>query len=70
MIKTDGTETSQGYIEHKRHPSGVLCPVRLKVADGNVVMHLMQSQAKYPVPERDRDGRLVYALPGGGRWVV
>ena len=71
MLKTQGTETSQGFVKHLLHPSGILCPVCIKAFDGSpVTKKSMDGETLLPVPERNRDGRLVYAFPGGGRLVV
>lgn len=53
------TDTAEGRIPHL-YRGGILLPVKLEVANYSVrgVMH-----DQYP--QRD-NGRLVYALPGGG----
>lgn len=68
MIRTFGTETTEGNIPHRMHPSGeFLCPVKLKLnEDGS---WLKVNHDSIPTPERTQEGKLVYALPGGGRWV-
>lgn len=49
-----------------RHPMGFLSQVALMVRKDN---KLERDSEDRPLPERTEDGRLVYALPGGGRWV-
>lgn len=53
-------------IPPKRHPMGFLAPVALLVRPDK---KLERDSEDRPMPERTEDGRLVYALPGGGRWV-
>lgn len=63
-----GTETAEGFIAHTRmvlDACVVDAPVR--------VWPRLRAKSSYgeelPIPERTDDGRLVYALPGGG-WVA
>jgi len=53
-------------IPHKMHPMGFFAPVALKVGADR---KLMRTPDDRPIPERTADGQLMYALPGGGRWV-
>lgn len=64
MSYTDGCETSEGFIPHKR----------IRLADGNmlrapVAVDVVPSKhghhAYEQVPRRTRGGELLYALPGG-----
>ncbi len=59
-----GTMTSEGMIKHKQHPDGFEMPVRLAVRNGGV-----KTMLEFQPPMRDADGRLIYALPGGGSFV-
>jgi hypothetical protein len=57
-----GTETAEGIIPHYRLPDGLDAPVRVIVS--------LRGSTDAPMPERDSRGRLVYALPGGGRFAA
>lgn len=64
----DGTQTAEGFIPHARmliHGFTIDAPVR--------VWPSLRAKSSYgecePIAERTDDGRLVYALPGGG-WVA
>ena len=67
------TMTSEGYIPHLQVSTDdgvILAPVKLRtvrVAKGVRVYldYSKESDRRHPEPVR-RDGRLVYALPGGG----
>lgn len=59
MIKTEGTETTEGNIPHLYH-NGVMMPVRTRqVSAGSAVN----------IPVTREDGRLCYAVPGGGTFI-
>jgi len=61
------TETTEGVIHHIRVTWGggtLLAPVR--VQSGAMGTGEMKGLRR---PERDERGRLVYALPGGGKYV-
>lgn len=60
-----GTQTAEGLIPTRRHSSGIDLCVRLNLQPGcpNSVVSI---PAK---PLRTKDGRFVYALPGGGSYV-
>ena len=66
------TQTSEGLISHLQLVTecGVIrCPVKLQVgADGKIGWFDGSRNPVSPAPMR-RDGRLVYALPGGGEVV-
>ena len=68
-----GTETMEGYIEHRKvfTDCGVyLAPVKLlREGEGRIALGRRYNDHRFPYPER-RDGRLVFALPGGGEMVV
>lgn len=53
-------------IPHKMHPMGFFAPVALMATPERT---LVRDSEDRPMPERTEDGRLMYALPGGGRWV-
>jgi len=53
-------------IPHKMHPMGFFAPVALLVGADK---KLVRDSEDRPIPETAADGQLVYALPGGGRWV-
>lgn len=55
------TRTSEGYIPHRRHPMGFFMPVKLDLD--------MRNRHHGLCPPLRRDGRLVYALPGGGEFL-
>lgn len=58
----NGTLTSEGFIEHKKHPElDFYMPVRLKISE-NIAEQNIGSLQK---PKKSK-GVLVYALPGGG----
>jgi len=59
-----GTVTTEGYVPHAWHPAGFFAPVKLDIRRGGV-----KGILDYQAPLRRGDGRLVYALPGGGEWV-
>lgn len=67
------TQTSEGLISRLQLVTdcGVIrCPVKLQVgADGKIGGHDSSRNPIQPEPMR-RDGRLVYALPGGLEVVV
>jgi len=73
-LKTYGTETTDGYIEYYKY-RGVSCPVVLDTAwkknsHGNLEMQVRTSpymNYTRAYPARTQDGRLIFALPGGGR---
>ena len=64
-----GTMTSEGYIAHKYHYTGLRMPVAL-----DIPKNLTKAQRDFPQPPlRDREDNLVFMLPGGrkfvgGRW--
>lgn len=58
-----GTMTSEGFIEHKRHKSGLMMPVMLKIPERR--NRLVDVMGKYLPPLRNDYGRLVYAMPAG-----
>ncbi len=60
MRVSRGTVTSEGVILHRKHDQGFMAPV--KIAG-------MPESGKDPAPLR-KDGKLVYALPGGGEWIA
>lgn len=68
-----GTYTCEGIIPHLLLEGGLLAPVKLvpqKGKEGNFGLAWEQRwnlgvNTRAPVPMR-RDGRLVFALPGGG----
>lgn len=60
-MKIYGTETAEGYIPHFLRGDGLVCPVKLCVNP---------LTAKFPQPPMRRNGRLVYALPGGGSFTA
>ena len=62
MVKLhkDGTETADGFIPHVMGPHGYLMPVKLWV-NKNAPRTWGLAQA----PQRDREGNLIYAMPGG-----
>ena len=56
-----GTMTSEGYISHKYHWTGLSMPVAL-----DIPKNLTKAQRDFPQPPlRDREDRLVFMLPGG-----
>ena len=56
-----GVRTTEGIIPHRAHSQGFLMPIRIVS---------MRSGYTNTCPERERSNhRLVYALPGGGRWI-
>lgn len=57
------TVTDEGVIDHFKHPSGILLPVKVRVKNDS-----KEELGKYPSPIR-RGGKLVYALPGGGDYI-
>lgn len=71
------TRTSEGDIYHLSHPTFPIdMPVAIQ-AEGRVGMTQREDRKKAgmravtdkdgaPVPKRSADGRLMYALPGGG----
>lgn len=64
---TGATETAEGIILHREVFADcglILAPVKLQLMGGHVARS-RRDTAEYPIPLR-RDGRLVYALPGGG----
>lgn len=58
----DGTHTSEGIISHRPHPLGFFMPVKLDFKAGKDVYGKF-NPLRY-------GGRLVFALPGGGDYVV
>lgn len=62
-MNTRITVTDEGVIDHFKHPSGILLPVKVRVKDDS-----RKEIEKPPSPIR-RDGKLVYALPGGGCYI-
>ena len=68
-----GTETSEGYIPHREVFADcgmILAPVKLlKVCEGRIATHHTDGGYLLPVPLR-RDGRLVFALPGGAEYAA
>ena len=66
--RTLATQTSEGYIPHLRvkTPGGlVMAPVKLQPnGRGKIVQYNREGAPVCPPPMR-RDGRLVFALPGG-----
>lgn len=64
MSNFNFTYTCIGPIEHMRHPSGFDMPVRLVTVGRKVIL-----RAKLPIPVTSGD-KFVYALPGGGEYVV
>ena len=59
MIRTTKTETTEGNIPHLYH-NGVMMPVRTRqVSAGSAVN----------IPVTREDGRLCYAMPGGGTYI-
>ena len=67
-----GTETSEGYIAHREVFADcglVHAPVKLlKEGEGRIATVWRDGCHKFPIPLR-RDGRMVFALPGGGEMV-
>jgi hypothetical protein len=55
------TETSEGIIPHKKHAAGFDMPVKLDVKNTIGVKPILEPQR----PKRDKNGNLVYAMPGG-----
>ena len=61
-----GTETTEGFIPHKRHPTkGYDMPVMLEIDNDHGVRGLVLPQE----PMRNSDGFLVYAMPCGVQFV-
>jgi hypothetical protein len=56
MIRTTGTETTEGFIPHLLH-NGVHMPVRTCMISAGSAVN---------IPVTREDGRLCYAKPGGG----
>jgi hypothetical protein len=56
MIKTTGTETTEGFISHLLR-NGVHMPVRTRMISAGSAVN---------APVTREDGRLCYAKPGGG----
>lgn len=56
------TETSDGLIAHRPSPDGSIpaCPVKV---------YPVRSGEQFPEPVR-KQGRLIYALPGGGEFAA
>ena len=67
-VKTLGTETADGFIQHKRVTLGGIsfdAPVRVRVRENGRTLLAKQSDDSYvPFPECI-DGKPVFALPGG-----
>ncbi len=63
--KAGGTLTSERFIAHKRHPGGFDAPVALDIHGG----YKRKIEGMNVFAPQTRAGKLVYALPGGGRWV-
>lgn len=68
-----GTETSEGYIAHREVFADcglILAPVKLlKQGEGRIATTYTDGGYLFPIPMR-KDGRLVFALPGGGEFVA
>ena len=60
----NGVVTMEGFIPHLKHPSGLTMPVRT-VFQGTGLKTMLDP----PIPQRI-NGKLVYALPGGGVFFV
>ena len=56
MIRTTGTETTEGFIPHLLHNGQMLVVRTVAVTMGSAVN----------IPVTREDGRLCYAKPGGG----
>ena len=54
------TNTEEGLIAHKLHEQGFTMPVKLQI-DKSSVRALNRPQK----PMRSKDGKLIFALPGG-----
>lgn len=62
-IGDDVTKTTEGPIPHHPHPTGdFVMPVMLDTTGGRLDKRLP--------PKRTDTGALVFALPGGGEYVV
>ena len=69
MRSSASTMTAEGLIPHARVPGVGLCPVALETKQTPRGRRLVVGrEAGRPAPERDARGRLMYVLPGGGRW--
>lgn len=59
MIKTTGIQTKQGFIKYIKYKGFTLVPkLEVNTSDLGGLQNVMK-----------RDGRIVYALPGGGEYV-
>lgn len=64
------TQTCDGPIPHFWHPIlHTHLPVKLARREKGGGFVTMMRKNDGPVPERMSDGRLIYALPGGGEYV-
>lgn len=55
------SETSDGMLRHRMHPAGFMMPVAVDV--------IVASNGKLIASPVIRGGKVVYALPGGGRYI-
>ena len=63
-------DTADGIIPYLPHPKGAIwMPVMVQTRQDERGFIVARTVDGRPVPVRDRTGRLVYALPGGGRFV-
>lgn len=60
MTVRNGTQTSEGFIGHRRHGGGFDMPVALDVNRGSV-----KDVKSLQRPLRDSRGRLLFVVPGG-----
>ena len=75
MRESTGTVTADGYVLHAEVATGagiLRAPVKLaRAKDAGTRAQRkdgLQTRGFDPIPLR-QDGRLVYALPGGGEWI-
>lgn len=59
MIRTTYTKTTEGNIPHLYH-NGVMMPVRTRMVSAGSAVN---------IPVTREDGRLCYAMPGGGTYI-
>jgi len=57
--------TTEGFINYMKHPLGFYMPVKLAFKTKNAkTMNELHPPKRHLI-----DGRLIYALPGGGEWI-
>lgn len=62
------TLTAKGLIPYKKlraNKNIFYAPIALKINQGGKIIF---NGSKYPEPDTNWEGHLLYALPGGGRW--